>query len=202
MKLMVILPVLLFRRSMRLASVSLCFFKRSMPTPMSFHSVFPSFFTILNTLLLISWVVSSSSSPSPSRSCIDVVINGDGASPAASGAIVPPVDPPAPFSSEASGLDVAFGGTPNENPPDILPDALDSASGVLGGLPNVNPTGFPKLPAFPNPPNADVLPGEADPKVNADEGDFSGVLNVGGPPNKVLLEGDPLLKDAEKLSPS
>ena len=71
----------------------------------------------------------------------------------------------------------------------IGPD-LDPApsSGVLGGLPNPNPTGFPMLPALtaPNPAlKSEGLPGEADPNVNA--GCFSLSLSFSGVVAPVLV---------------
>ena len=59
----------------------------------------------------------------------------------------------------------------------------DSGSGVLGGLPNPNPTGFPKLPPFaapPNPPNVGVDLGwlEKPPTLPVPEEELNGFNEV------------------------
>lgn len=68
LKLMRILPEELFRIRTRRALFSLCFFKRSIPMPRSFHSLLSSVLVNLKTLHLTACTVSSPSSPSPSSS--------------------------------------------------------------------------------------------------------------------------------------
>ncbi len=192
-----ILPVLLFLSSIRRTPVSLCFFSRSTPTPMSPHCALPSLsFVILYTLLRIACTVSSSSSPSPSLSCSDIA---ESSGPFVSGAGVPSAEVPVSPSvvSAFSDADAAdepntddepnTGFEPKENGSDFTgPFVLSGSSDVvLGGLPNPNPTGFPMLPAFgaPKPPllpaKNDGLPGEAEPKekgVPDADLSFSGVV--------------------------
>ena len=180
-------PVLLFRNNTRRESISLCFFTRSTPanqlistndpsahehkyapTPCSAHRLFPSSsFIILYTLLRISCVVSSSSSPSPSLSCTDPANNGGGSSPASF------ASPPSLPSSEGC---FSFGG-PNTNGFGAFDAAAKDAgaSPSFGGLPKPNPTGFPMLPTaggLPNPPNP---PFPAAPSAN-----LGGVENENG----------------------
>ena len=201
---MVILPVPLFLSSTLRASDSLCRFSRSIPTPRSPHCALPSLSCVnLNTLLLISCVVSSPSSPSPSRSCADPdASSGAGAfSCDSSPAGVPSPDPEEPsfFLSSAdpdpntdpdevpapnANEDALAGGAPNENGSALTGPLLLAASSlsvVRGGLPKPKPTGFPMLPAFavPNPLKTEGFPGEADPNENplpAFSLSFSGVV--------------------------
>jgi len=107
--------------------------------------------------------VSSSSSPSPSTSCWEVVRNNGGGSASEAGAGVPSSDPSALLSkltgvaSPGSSLTFAPRGLAEDevDPNDIAgapPNEL--AFEVEDGLPNPNPTGFPMLPdpgVLPNP---------------------------------------------------
>lgn len=105
-----------------------------------------------------------------------------------SGAGVPSPEE-ASFSSDPLGS-AAFG-APNAKGRDLTGPSALSASGVLGGLPKPNPTGFPMLPALGNPLKKVPLLGEADPNENPDDppGDvFSGVLVTNGfdPPVEIV----------------
>lgn len=92
-------------------------------------------------------------------------------------------------------------GAPNAKGKDFTGPSALSASGVLGGLPKPNPTGFPMLPALGNPLKKVPLLGDADPNENPEEppGDaFSGVLVTNGfdppvelVPKNVLDEPEP-----------
>ena len=150
-----ILPVLLLRNSTRRASVSLCRFTRSMPTPTSAHCARPSLsLPIRNTLLRISCTVSSPSSPSPSWSCAEPAPSSAGAggwpSPGAGvlssdESFASPSPLPLPSSpAGTTGAARAAGFAPNENGSALSGGA--SSPGVFGGLPNPNPTGLPMLP--------------------------------------------------------
>lgn len=212
----VILPVPLFLSRTLRALVSLCFFSRSMPTPMSPHCALPSLsFVILYTLLRISCTVSSSSSPSPSWSCADEVARrGGGWSPLVAAPFSSLFSPSSLDSVFSNGLKAGVGAKENGN--DLTgPFSLAPSSGVFGGLPNPNPTGFPILPAFaaPNalePPKSEGLPGDADPNEKPvfpeDDLSFSEVLSsVFAPKPKGLdneLELEPKREAVADLSAS
>lgn len=88
-----------------------------------------------------------------------------------------PSESPSPFASVTLGA-------PNEKPL-VVEVGTAPASGVLGGLPKPNPTGFPMLPlplGFPNP---NVGLGELEPKANGDDEPDDG-LSVVRPPPKTL----------------
>lgn len=86
----------------------------------------------------------------------------------------------------------AGGGVPKLNPVpfDDEDDAAASASGVFGGLPNPNPTGFPMLPPpFPKPPKAPGLVAPKDPLngLGGGVGLLSEALPNAPPELKILL---------------
>lgn len=173
---------------------------RDIPTPMSPHCAFPSLsFVILYTLLLTSCVVTSCSSPSPSKSCTDVPAGKL----AGSGAGVPSPEDPSSASLFSSVLLGAGFGAPNAKGRDFTGPSALSASGVLGGLPKPKPTGLPMLPALGKPPKKELpLLGDADPNENAEDAAgevFSGVLVTNGFDPEVLEPKNmlPLEEEAE-----
>ena len=157
----VILPVLLFRSNARLESFSLCFFSLSMPgkgdegykmsgrglaspTPTSTQLFSPLAWESLNTLALTACVVSSSSSPSPSRSWFLGGNNLLASSSSSAGVEVPSVSPP---SGVVAAELLRAGGAPKLNAG--VGGADEAASPVVesfGGVPKPNPSGLPMLP--------------------------------------------------------
>lgn len=116
--------------------------------PTSVHSDCPLLFLSMRyTFVRTSYLVSSSSSPSPSTSCTELCATRGGVSSAGVSALDELVLSPA--SAASADLASAVGGAPNEKPPNLDVDAagLGSASGVFGGLPKPKPTGLPMLPA-------------------------------------------------------
>lgn len=136
------------------------------PTPISPHTDLPSLFlAILYTLLLISCVVSSFSSPSPSKSCTDAEgANGWPGSAAVSCSVsAPGFDSSDSAAGDPTLLSAGFAGSLDENT-----EMGAAASGaVLDALPKPNPTGLPILPAgLPNE-NGEGFEGEVAPNENA-----------------------------------
>ena len=157
----VILPVLLFRSNARLESFSLCFFNLSMPgkgdegykgsgrgfaspTPTSTQLFSPLAWESLNTLALTVCVVSSSSSPSPSRSWFLDGNNLLASSSSSAGVEVPSVSPP---SGVVAAELLRARGAPKLNAG--AAEAVEVVSPVaesFGGVPKPKPSGLPMLP--------------------------------------------------------